>query len=139
MTAILLWLFGVLTIASAIMFVAWGRAAGDLRRGFDRPWWKLIWCKAYMLAAALTLHAGVMVSSAGYRAHDLMRGFEVAGSDADFLALNLSGLAVSKFAFVWAGSIDEAVEHVRWPWWAFLYSLILWALFCATWTAGYLS
>lgn len=139
MTALLLWLFGTLTIASLIMVVTWGKAAREIRAEFRQPLARLVWCKPYVIAAALTLHALMMATSSAYRASDLMRGVAVAGSDANFLALNLSGLAISKAGFVWSGALDDEHQRVRWPWWGFLYALIVWALFCATWTAGYLT
>lgn len=134
MIAFVLWLFGLLVISSLIMLLAWGDAARQLWRELDRQPRQLVWCKPFVIAAGLTVHASAMALACGYRAFDLLvhARFDL-GSEAGFQVFVLTGLALSKVMFVWAGSSDERTREARWPWWAFLYALILWALFCLAW------
>lgn len=143
MTAFVLWLYGLLVAASAIMFIAWGKAAIDLRREHPLPLMALRWCRPLVIASSLTLHAAAMVIACGYRAYDIVANLlPVTGSEASVLAAVLAALGVSKMGFVWAGAIEEAPDavtrryRVRWPWWAFLYVISLWAIVCFWW-AGF--
>ena len=137
MIAFVLWLFGVLVISSLIMVAAWGDAARRLLRELGGSPAELIWCKPFVIAAGLTVHASSMALACGYRAFDLLAHDRVdLGSYADFQVAVLLGLATSKVMFVWAGSTDERRRQARWPWWAFLYALILWGLFCLGWAAS---
>ena len=134
MTATVLWLYGVLVTASLVMLLAWSRAARDLAAEFDEPWHALRWCRAFVIAVGLTVHASFMAAACGYRAFDVLAHQRVElGSEASLQIMLLVGLAASKVSFVWAGSIDERHHHVRWPWWAFLYAMVVWALACWTW------
>lgn len=132
MNALALFLYGAIAISSAIMVVAWGKAAKDVAE--DVPPGELKWCKAYVIAAALTLHAVAMTGACGYRVYDLLfNGLAEVGTQAWVLIVLLLMLSGSKLGFVWASAISEDERRARWPWWAYLYCLTLWGTFCLVW------
>lgn len=138
MTPIVLWLYGLLVVSSLIMVLAWGDAAQGLARQRGGTWWSLIWCKPFVIAGGLTMHAIFMALASGYRAYDIMANeLPVLGSEAAVQVIVMVGLGISKIMFVWAGSIEEEPRYVRWPWYAFLYFLLLWGLFCWAWAIGW--
>lgn len=138
MTPIVLWMYGILVLSSLIMMVAWGGAARALAQERGGTILALRWCKPFMIAGGLTIHAIFMAAASGYRAFDIVaNAVDVLGSEAAVQVTVLAGLGVSKIAFVWAGSIEEDARHIRWPWWAFLYVLVLWAFVCWAWAIGW--
>ena len=72
MTAFVLWLYGFLVIASLIMVLSWGNAARQLASEHGGTWIELAWCKAFMIAAGLTIHAVAMAGACAYRAYDVL-------------------------------------------------------------------
>jgi len=126
---IVLFLLGALAMSSMMMVVGWGIPAVQLARGGS-----LHWNKAWLIAASLTLHAMGMTVACIYRTYDAMvRGYSADGSDAGLFLAILISLAISKAGFVWAASIDSEERHVRWPWWAFVISLIPWLAMVILW------
>lgn len=134
MIPVALWLYGLIVGASLFMLLSWGDAARQLAGEFGGPAIALRWCKAFVIAAGLTIHASFMAAACGYRAFDIVvHGTAPMGSDASYQIAMLIGLGLSKVAFVWAGSIQEQPRHIRWPWWGFVYAMLLWAVACWAW------
>jgi hypothetical protein len=138
MTPIVLWMYGLLVVSSLIMVLAWGNAAQKLARDRASSFPALVWCKPFMIAGGLTVHAVFMAAASGYRAFDIMANeLPVLGSEAAVQVIVMSGLGISKIMFVWAGSIEEHPRHVRWTWYAYLYFLMLWGLTVWSWAIGW--
>ena len=117
-------LFGWLAIGSLMMMIAWGRVL----KHFDASTGSRLWSKEWMIAAALTLHAGVMVTACAYRIGDFyISGAVIPGGVPVLFEAILTGLFVSKAMLVWAGATKETERRVGWPWWAFLVAIALWA------------
>lgn len=116
--------FGWLAIGSLFMLVSWGYVAIQFWRD---PAEHNVWSRRLWISTSLTLHAAVMLISTVYRLVDLWNDPHALDgpSQALFLGILLS-LAASKGGLVWAGSIDPEKHRVRWPWWAYLFSLLVW-------------
>jgi hypothetical protein len=146
MTSVILWLFGVLTLASLIMIASWGRGAWGLWAEAscgEARLWRAVgvarWHRPFVIAASMTLHASGMAIGSGYRAWDMLHGFHVLGSDFGLLLANMTMIGFSKVGLVWGISIVPGTRRTRWPWWGFLILMVYWGVFCALWAAGWIA
>jgi hypothetical protein len=128
MSAVALWLWGYITLASILIIPAWGRSAREIAQEVD-TWHELLRCKPWLVAASLCVHAVGVGSGSAYRLWDgLARGVYQTGTQAFVLFLTLTLLATAKTVLLWAGALREEGQSAHWTWWIGVYFAIVWGV-----------
>jgi hypothetical protein len=129
MTAIGLWLYGVLAFSSVIMIVGWGGTAVDMIKENTDGFIGLVWCKPVVIATGLTIQSTAFAFACGYRSYDIVwNHIVVFGSEVAIQLGILMTFGFSKMLFVWAASIIPGKRSPRWYWWAYLYLMSVWGV-----------
>ena len=131
-------LLGWLAIGTFLMLMAWVRITYDYYKdtnktviGFlkDSPW-----DKEHIVALGLIVNSVFVLAGCANQLYHIYFGPKEPEDLRTFPFLFtavLLGMFFSKAMMWWAKSVDTETHKITWPWWAFVVTLILWALVVA--------